>query len=92
VAQLAWIVEKFHDWNKAVKTLEDGVGRDRLLTNATLYWLTGCHLVRAVLLRVRRAPRQDLHSRRGAEPVTVPIGVAVFAQDPGLPDPEVRRA
>jgi epoxide hydrolase len=32
VAQLAWIVEKFHDWNKTVKTLEDAVGRDRLLT------------------------------------------------------------
>ncbi|MFI7642295.1 hypothetical protein [Nonomuraea sp. NPDC049400] len=41
VGQLAWIVETFHDWNKAVKTPEDEVGRDRLLTNPTLYWLTG---------------------------------------------------
>ena len=41
VGQLAWIVEKSHDWNKAVKTPEDEVGRDRLLTNATLYWLRG---------------------------------------------------
>jgi hypothetical protein len=41
VGQLAWIIEKFHDWNKAVKTPGGEVGRDRLLANATLYWLTG---------------------------------------------------
>jgi hypothetical protein len=38
--QLAWIVEKFREWTDSDKVPEDAVARDRLLTNATIYWLT----------------------------------------------------
>lgn len=41
VGQLAWIVEKFKEWVDPASALpEDAVGRDRLLTNASLYWFT----------------------------------------------------
>jgi len=42
VGQLAWIIEKFRDWtDPAVALPEDAVDLDHLLTNVTLYWLTG---------------------------------------------------
>jgi microsomal epoxide hydrolase len=41
VGQLAWITEKFWEWTGAVKSPEDVVDRDRLLTNVMIYWLTG---------------------------------------------------
>jgi epoxide hydrolase len=86
VAQLAWIVEKFHDWNKTVKTLEDEVGRDRLLTNATLYWLTGPPpRPRSSTTSPPRTSARSSLPGVAAEPVTVLIGVAVFGQDRGLP-------
>ncbi|WP_327341840.1 epoxide hydrolase family protein [Streptomyces europaeiscabiei] len=42
VGQLAWIVEKFKEWTDATAELpEDAVGRDRLLTNVSVYWFSG---------------------------------------------------
>lgn len=42
VAQLAWIAERFKEWSDYRAELpEDAVDRDQLLTNVTLYWLTG---------------------------------------------------
>jgi pimeloyl-ACP methyl ester carboxylesterase len=42
VGQLAWIVEKFKEWVDPVAKLpEEAVGRDHILTNASLYWFTG---------------------------------------------------
>jgi len=42
VGQLAWIVEKFHEWTDPAAALpEDAVDRDHLLTNVSLYWFTG---------------------------------------------------
>ncbi|MER5456105.1 epoxide hydrolase family protein [Micromonospora sp. NPDC002389] len=43
VGQLAWIVEMFHRLTDrpADGQLDDVIDRDRLLTNVTLYWLTG---------------------------------------------------
>ncbi|UFS58257.1 epoxide hydrolase family protein [Subtercola endophyticus] len=41
VGQLAWIVDKFREWTFPRAALPDAVvGRDRLLTNVMLYWLT----------------------------------------------------
>jgi pimeloyl-ACP methyl ester carboxylesterase len=37
--QLAWIIEKFKEWTHSDKVPEDAIARDRLLTNATIYWL-----------------------------------------------------
>src|SRR4029450_9584772 len=42
VGQLAWIVEKFREWTDPPRPLpEDAVDLDQLLTDVTLYWLTG---------------------------------------------------
>src|SRR5215208_7194541 len=41
VGQLAWIVEKFKEWTNPAATLpDDGVDRDQLLTNVSIYWFT----------------------------------------------------
>ncbi|WP_449066139.1 epoxide hydrolase family protein [Planomonospora algeriensis] len=42
VGQLAWIVEKFKELTHPEEALpEDAVDRDRILTDVSLYWLTG---------------------------------------------------
>jgi epoxide hydrolase len=42
VALLAWMTDKFREWTHPRPALPDEViGRDRLLTNVMLYWLTG---------------------------------------------------
>ena len=80
VAQLAWIVDKFHDWTNPAAVLPDqAVGRDHLLTNVTLYWLTGTGATSAHQYYENRAAP--------AAPVTrseVPTGIAVFPTDPNL--------
>jgi epoxide hydrolase len=41
IGQLAWIVEKFHDWtDPAAELPEDAVDRDHLLTDVSIYWFT----------------------------------------------------
>jgi pimeloyl-ACP methyl ester carboxylesterase len=76
VGQLAWIVERFKEWTWAAEVPEDAVDRDQLLTNVMLYWLTGTANSSARLyyenMRAGFVPPQ---------PVTVPVGVAVFAGD-----------
>ncbi|WP_283134498.1 epoxide hydrolase family protein [Rhizohabitans arisaemae] len=40
--QLAWITEKFQEWTDPARDLpEDAVDLDQLLTNVSVYWLTG---------------------------------------------------
>jgi pimeloyl-ACP methyl ester carboxylesterase len=77
VAQLAWITEKFKEWTHPDEALpETAVDRDRLLTNVMLYWLTGTAASSAQLYY------ENMHTGSWRqEPVTVPTGVAVFAQD-----------
>lgn len=41
VAALAWMLQKFHDFNAAGKPLDQVIDRDLLLTNLSLYWFTG---------------------------------------------------
>ena len=82
VGQLAWIVEKFKEWtDDAAELPEDAIDRDRLLTNAMLYWITGTVWSSASLYY------EDAHSdawSRTEEPSPVPTGVAVFTQDPSI--------
>jgi pimeloyl-ACP methyl ester carboxylesterase len=82
VGQLAWIVEKFREWNRDAETPDQFISRDRLLTNASIYWFTGT---------AGTAPRLYFESAKalGAvfipgyrpEPVKVPIGVASYRLD-----------
>lgn len=82
VGQLAWIVEKFREWNRAAKTPDELIPRDSLLTNATIYWLTGTAGSSAQLY-FESAPYMNAIFTPGShpEPARVPIGVAVFRQD-----------
>ena len=72
--QLAWIVDKFHDWAHGERP-EDVVDRDRILTNVMLYWLTGTAGSAANLYY------ESMHTGNWPTPSTVPTGVAVFAED-----------
>jgi pimeloyl-ACP methyl ester carboxylesterase len=38
---LAWMVQKFHEFNPTGKPLAEVISRDLLLTNVSVYWLTG---------------------------------------------------
>jgi pimeloyl-ACP methyl ester carboxylesterase len=71
--QLAWIVDKFRDWTDG-DLPEDAVDRDQMLTNVTVYWLTGT---------AGSSARLYLEAARSGTwgppaPSTVPTGVAVF--------------
>jgi pimeloyl-ACP methyl ester carboxylesterase len=75
--QLAWIAEKFRMWtDEAAELPEDAVDRDHLLTNVSVYWLTGTAGSSA------RLYHENAHGAwappRRSE---VPTGVAVFGQD-----------
>jgi pimeloyl-ACP methyl ester carboxylesterase len=76
VGQLAWIAERFKEWTHAADVPEDAVDRDQLLTNVMLYWLTGTAGSSA------RLYYDNMHAGFAVpQPVTVPVGVAVFAED-----------
>ncbi|MFL6161340.1 MAG: epoxide hydrolase family protein [Jatrophihabitantaceae bacterium] len=86
VGQLAWIVEKLHEWSDSGKIPEDAIDRDRILTNVMLYWLTGTgassahfYFDNAELLPTAKTPPPP------PPPLPVPLGVAVFPHDPGQP-------
>jgi hypothetical protein len=100
--QLAWIVEKFHEWTDPAAALpEDAVDRDQLLTIVSLFWFTGsgassAHAVydgmRAWRALAARAG-SDGGQEHGEQRPGPPTGVAVFAADTtirGLMDPHGR--
>lgn len=71
VGLLAWIGEKFHEWSYDPARID----RNRLLTNVTLYWLTGTvNSAARIYYEFARAARDLPRS-------SVPTGVAVFAED-----------
>jgi pimeloyl-ACP methyl ester carboxylesterase len=80
VGQLAWILEKFHGWTDPAQPLPvDAVDLDLLLTDVTVYWLTGTATSAANLYYENRvAPA------RPAECSPVPTAVAVFPTDPAI--------
>jgi epoxide hydrolase len=76
VGQLAWIVEKFRDWTDPDRELpEDAIDVDLLLTDVTLYWLTGTGPTSAHLYYENRIA----DTPRARSPV--PTGFAVFPHD-----------
>jgi len=76
VGQLAWIVEKFKEWTDSAGAPEDAVDRDQMLTNVTIYWLTGTAGSSA------RLYYETAHSPYGwgspPERSTTPTGIAIF--------------
>ncbi len=77
VALLAWMIDVFKEWSFPSSELpETAIDRDDLLTNVTLYWLTGTGASSAHIYY------EEMHSGIWhEEPATTPTGVAVFAQD-----------
>ncbi|MFI2652571.1 epoxide hydrolase family protein [Micromonospora fulviviridis] len=90
--QLAWIVERFKEWTDA-ELPDDVIDRDQLLTNAMIYWLTNtagssAQLYCEITEQQRRAtedPNSEMLSGYREQPLTVPLGVAVFPEDCILP-------
>ena len=77
LAQLAWIVEKFHEWTDPAHELpEDAVDLDLLLADVTLYWLTATGGSSAQLYYENRIAT-DVPTGRSP----VPTGFAVFPHD-----------
>jgi pimeloyl-ACP methyl ester carboxylesterase len=75
VGQLAWIMEKFKEWTDPAAALpEDAVGRDRLLTNVSLYWFSGTAGSSANLYY---ETLHDPDSKKRKVRNNVPTGVAV---------------
>jgi pimeloyl-ACP methyl ester carboxylesterase len=75
--QLAWIVEKFREWTDPVRELpEDAVDRDQMLTDVSLYWLTG---TAGSAARIYYEGAQSWGQPR--ERSEVPTAVAVFPGD-----------
>ncbi|MDO3703241.1 epoxide hydrolase [Micromonospora sp. C28SCA-DRY-2] len=80
VGQLAWILDKVRDWTDPAHAVPDeAIDRDVLLTDVSLYWLTGTAASSAQLYYEVRAqpPRPAVSSG-------VPTGIAVFPTDPVL--------
>jgi epoxide hydrolase len=76
VGQLAWIMDKFKEWtHPSSQRPERSIDRDRMLTNVMLYWLTGTGASSAHLYY------ESMHSQHWPTPITVPTGVAAFAED-----------
>jgi pimeloyl-ACP methyl ester carboxylesterase len=75
--QLAWIVDKFKEWSHPPSELpEKAINRDRMLTNVTIYWLTGTGASSA------RIYYEGMHVQSwDPTPPTTPTGVAAFAED-----------
>jgi epoxide hydrolase len=74
--QLAWITEKFSEWTDG--GLPGSVDRDQLLTNVTVYWLTGTagSSARLYYETARSRAWSPAGSGTGA-----PTGVAVFPRE-----------
>jgi epoxide hydrolase len=83
--QLAWIIEKFKEWTHSDKVPEDAIARDRLLTNATIYWLTATAGSSAQLYYEAADFLPTALAPPSLPPLPVPLGVAVFPYDIILP-------
>ena len=74
--QLAWITEKFGEWT-GNGLPDQAVGRDQLLTNVTVYWLT------ATAGSSARLYYEAARAGDWRQPATssVPTGIAVFPRE-----------
>ncbi len=89
VGQLAWIVEKFHEWtDPAAEVPDEAVDRDQLLTNVSIFWFTesGASAAHAVYEGMQAwkafaAQQGSGGGHEASEQSGPPTGVAVFAAD-----------
>jgi len=74
--QAAWILEKFWAWTDCDGHPENILGRDELLDNVMLYWVTASATSSARLYWESFGPGRGI-----AHAVTIPTGVAVFPKE-----------
>jgi pimeloyl-ACP methyl ester carboxylesterase len=81
----AWIVEKYRDWGDCDGDVLRRFGRDELLANVTLYWVTEtAHSAARLYFETRRAPLELAPGQR----VTVPTAIARFPKESPFPPRE----
>ncbi|GAA3454573.1 epoxide hydrolase family protein [Dactylosporangium matsuzakiense] len=73
----AWIVEKLRAWSDCGGDLESVYTRDEILTNVTIYWLTGTIGSAMRMYHVNGSIPAAQHARR----VEVPSGFSLFPGD-----------
>jgi pimeloyl-ACP methyl ester carboxylesterase len=81
----AWIVEKFRDWGDCEGDVLARFGRDELLANITLYWVTETvHSASRLYFETRKAPLALGPGQR----VRVPTAIAHFPKEDPFPPRE----
>jgi microsomal epoxide hydrolase len=78
----AWIVEKFRAWSDCGGDLGRRFSEDELLTNITIYWVTG------TIGSSTRMYYENSHSWPPTGRIEVPTGIALFPADILLPPRE----
>jgi pimeloyl-ACP methyl ester carboxylesterase len=77
IGQLAWIMDKFREWTHPRNTVPDKIiDRDRLLTNASIYWFTATAGSAAYVGYAQGSDWTTPHTNSG-----IPTAAIVFAQD-----------
>jgi pimeloyl-ACP methyl ester carboxylesterase len=79
----AWIIDKFRAWSDCDGDIERRFTKDELLTNLTIYWVTGS--INSSFLFYYES-RHDPSSWAGGH-VDVPIGVALFPKENPITGP-----
>ena len=73
----AWIVEKFHGWSDNDGNVESAFTKDEMLTNITLYWVTGTITSSSrIYYESRNTP-----ATRPVGYINVPTGAAIFPKE-----------
>lgn len=81
----AWIVSKFRDWGDCEGDVLGRFGRDELLANVTLYWVTETvHSAARLYFETRKAPLAFGPGQR----VRVPTAIAHFPRESPFPPRE----
>ncbi|TDO31655.1 pimeloyl-ACP methyl ester carboxylesterase [Paractinoplanes brasiliensis] len=73
----AWMVEKMRSWSDCAGDLDRSFTRDEILTNVTIYWLTGTIGSSMRMYRANAAIDPAQHARR----VEVPSGFTLYRGD-----------
>ncbi len=81
VGQMAWILEKFYEWTDCNGHPENALGRDEMLDNIMLYWLTGSGASSA------RLYWESFDAVGTGKPVEIPTGVSIYPKEVILTSP-----
>ena len=82
-ALAAWIVDKFRAWSDGDGVVEHRFSKDELLTNITVYWVTGS--INSSFLFYYESQRHS--EQRAPMRVEVPVGVALFPKENPITGP-----